>query len=44
MMDNETVIRLENISVRYRLPRERLSGLKEYTIRFLQRRLEYHEF
>lgn len=44
MMDNDTVICLENVSVVYRLPRERLSGIKEYTIRFLQRRLEYHEF
>jgi ABC-type polysaccharide/polyol phosphate transport system ATPase subunit len=43
-MDNKTVIHLENVSVVYRLPRDRLSGLKEYTIRFLQRRLEYHEF
>ncbi len=44
MMDNDTVICLENVSVIYRLPRERLSGIKEYTIRFIQRRLEYHEF
>jgi ABC-type polysaccharide/polyol phosphate transport system ATPase subunit len=43
-MNNDTVIHLENVSVVYRLPRERLSGLKEYTIRFLQRRLDYHQF
>jgi len=43
-MSSDEVIRLENVSVVYRLPRERLSGIKEYTIRFLQRRLEYHEF
>ena len=43
-MSSEPVIRLENVSVVYRLPRERLSGIKEYAIRFLQRRLDYHEF
>jgi ABC-2 type transport system ATP-binding protein len=43
-MSSDAVIRLENVSVVYRLPHERLSGIKEYTIRFLQRRLEYHEF
>jgi len=30
--------------VRYRLPHERVSGLKEYAIRWLQRRLSYQEF
>jgi ABC-2 type transport system ATP-binding protein len=40
-IDLDTAIGLENISVLYRVPRERVSGIKEYTIRFLQRRLHY---
>jgi ABC-type polysaccharide/polyol phosphate transport system ATPase subunit len=43
-IDNDTSIGLEDISVRYRVPRERISGIKEYTIRFLQRRLHYEQF
>ncbi len=38
------VITLENISIRYRIPHENLSGIKEYTIRWLQRRIQYDEF
>jgi ABC-type polysaccharide/polyol phosphate transport system ATPase subunit len=38
------VIRVENISVRYRVPEEKLSGIKEFTIRWLQRRLGYRHF
>jgi ABC-type polysaccharide/polyol phosphate transport system ATPase subunit len=40
----ETVIRLENISVRYRLPGERIQTFKEYAIRFLQGRIQLKEF
>lgn len=43
-MNNHAVVTLENVSVVYRVPRERVSGIKEYAIRFLQRRLEYEEF
>jgi ABC-type polysaccharide/polyol phosphate transport system ATPase subunit len=41
---SETVIRLENISVRYRLPGERIQTFKEYAIRFIQRRIQFKEF
>lgn len=44
LQDERTAISLEGVSVLYRVPRERVSGIKEYTIRFLQRRLEYEEF
>jgi ABC-type polysaccharide/polyol phosphate transport system ATPase subunit len=40
----EIVIRLENISVRYRMPGERIQTFKEYAIRFLQRRIQFKEF
>jgi len=36
-------IHLEDISVRFRLPVERVSTVKEYAIRWLQRRLEYRD-
>lgn len=44
MSEREPVITLENVSVCYRVPRERLSGIKEYTIRWLQRRLKFDDF
>ena len=37
-------IRLEKVSVRYRIPRERIGSLKEYAIRRLKRRLYFDEF
>jgi ABC-type polysaccharide/polyol phosphate transport system ATPase subunit len=37
-------IRFENVSVRYRLPREGVSGVKEYAIRLLQRQILYDDF
>lgn len=40
----ETVIRLENVTVRYRLPEERIGTFKEYIIRVLQKRVKYNSF
>lgn len=40
----DDVIRIENVSVRYRLPAERIHTFKEYAIRFLQRRIQYKDF
>jgi len=40
----ETVIRLENVSVRYRVPQERIGTLKEYAIRWLQGRIQHNTF
>jgi ABC-2 type transport system ATP-binding protein len=37
-------IYFENVSVRYRVPRESLSGIKEFAIRWLQRRILYEDF
>lgn len=37
-------VRLENVSVRYRVPHERIGTLKEYAIRALQRRVKNDEF
>ncbi len=39
-----TVIIVENVSVKYRVPHERISTLKEYAIRALQGRVTYNEF
>ena len=41
---NKSVIKFEDIAVRYRIPREGVSGIKEFTIRLLQRRIQYEEF
>ena len=35
---------LEGVSVSYRVPKEKLSGIKEFAIRWLQRRLQYDQF
>jgi ABC-type polysaccharide/polyol phosphate transport system ATPase subunit len=40
----QNVINVQNISVRYRLPEERIGTFKEYAIRLLQRRLDYKSF
>jgi ABC-type polysaccharide/polyol phosphate transport system ATPase subunit len=39
-----TAILLDKVSVRYRIPRERIGSLKEYAIRRLKRRLYFDEF
>ena len=41
---NKSVIKFEDIAVRYRVPREGVSGIKEYAIRLLQRRIQFEEF
>jgi lipopolysaccharide transport system ATP-binding protein len=40
----EETIRLENVSVRYRVPQERIGTFKEYMIRWLQRKVQYRSF
>jgi ABC-2 type transport system ATP-binding protein len=40
----EPAIQLDHISVRYRLPRERIRSIKEYAIRRLKRSLVYDDF
>jgi ABC-type polysaccharide/polyol phosphate transport system ATPase subunit len=42
--DSEILIRLEGVSVRYRLPRDRIASFKEYAILTLQRRIRYDDF
>ncbi|MCK9247272.1 MAG: ABC transporter ATP-binding protein [Anaerolineaceae bacterium] len=38
------IIQLENISVRYRLPSERINTFKEYAIRKIQRKIKIQDF
>lgn len=40
----EPAIQLQGVSVRYRVPTERLGTLKEYAIRLLQGRVDHREF
>lgn len=41
---SDSVITFENVSVRYHVPHEQVSGIKEYAIRWLQRRIKFDEF
>lgn len=41
---NDTVVLLENVTVRYRLPREKVRTLKEYAIRRIQGKIENIDF
>jgi ABC-type polysaccharide/polyol phosphate transport system ATPase subunit len=43
-ISEDTAISLEGVSVLYRVPRERITSIKEYAIRWLQRRLDYEDF
>lgn len=40
----QAAIQVESVSVAFRLPQEELSGVKEFAIRWLQRRLRYRQF
>jgi hypothetical protein len=40
----EVTIRPEKVSVRYRVPHERVGTFKEYAIRTLQRRVNHESF
>lgn len=40
----DSVIHLEGVSVRYRVPHERIGTFKEYAIRWMQRKLGYQSF
>src|SRR5437867_5314673 len=41
---SRAVIRLEKVSVRFRVPHEPITSFKEYAIRFLKRHVKYQEF
>jgi ABC-type polysaccharide/polyol phosphate transport system ATPase subunit len=43
-LDLEPVIRLENITVSYRAPEERIGTFKEFAIRSLKRQVRYQQF
>ncbi len=43
-MDENTVIQVENVSMRFRLSKEKVDNLKEYVFRRLSGKLEYTEF
>jgi len=44
MIEKPPVVTFEDVAIRYRVPREGFSGIKEYTIRWLQRQITYVEF
>lgn len=40
----EPVIHFDNVNIRYRIPREKIASIKEFTIRWLQRKIRYEDF
>jgi ABC-2 type transport system ATP-binding protein/lipopolysaccharide transport system ATP-binding protein len=43
-LQSDEAIRLENVTVRYRVPRERIDKFKEYIIRWVQRKIAHESF
>lgn len=41
---DDVAVRLDSVSVRYRVPRERIPSFKEYAIRWLKRQIVYQDF
>lgn len=41
---NSPVIKLENLSVRYKAPQDRIPSIKEFTIRWLKRQITFQSF
>ena len=42
--EQEEAIRLENVSVAYRVPQERIATFKEYMIRWMQGKVKHRKF
>jgi len=40
----QPAVLIENVAVRYRVAKERIPSIKEYTIRWIKRDISYHEF
>jgi ABC-2 type transport system ATP-binding protein/lipopolysaccharide transport system ATP-binding protein len=43
-LEQDEIIHLDNVSVQYRIPEERIGTFKEYAIRLLQRKIRFHTF
>jgi len=44
IVQEKLAVTFEDVSVCYRVPKEKLSGIKEYAIRLIQRRLQFEDF
>jgi len=44
LIDDQPIIRLENVSVKYRMPQERIGTFKEYFIRVLEGKIKHRSF
>lgn len=42
--EEDVLIKVEHVTMNYRLPTQKVDNLKEYVIRFLQRKLKYKDF
>lgn len=43
-MEKKTVISVQNVSMRFNMPKERLDSFKEYFVKFFKHQLHYEEF
>lgn len=43
-MSSQAIISVENVSMRFRMPKERLDSFKEFFVKFVKRQLHYNEF
>ncbi len=43
-MDKETMIEVKNVSMRFRMANDRVSGIKEYVVQLLSGKLKFEEF
>ena len=43
-LNSEPIIPLQDVSVAYRVPKERIGTFKEYAIRTLQRKVQFNKF
>ena len=43
-MDRDTIIEIQNVSMKYNLSKDRVDSFKEYMIRLVKRQLFYNEF
>ena len=42
--EKDVLIKVEHVTMNYRMPTQKVDSLKEYVIRFLKRKLKYREF
>ena len=44
ILQNDPIIQVENVTMRFNMPKERLDSIKEFFVKFVKRQLHYEEF